>query len=96
MSATISTERLMRFLNAPPETQAAVDRVLMPTEGGDNAPAFIRMFEAAKLLGVSRSTLWRMVKAGRLDRVEIRPGSFRLRRAQLTALAGELKGGAHE
>jgi excisionase family DNA binding protein len=45
------------------------------------------MGAGARLLGVSRATLWRMIRAGRLDKVEVLPGSFRVRRADLEAVA---------
>ncbi len=35
----------------------------------------------------SRATLWRMVKAGGLLKIEVLPGSFRLRRADLESVA---------
>jgi len=46
------------------------------------------MGAGAKLLGVSRATFWRMIKAGRLTKVEVLPDSFRVRRADVEALAG--------
>jgi excisionase family DNA binding protein len=48
-------------------------------------PLLIGMSKAAELLGVSRPTLWRQIKAGRFEKVEILPGSYRLRRADLEA-----------
>jgi len=45
------------------------------------------MSEGANFLGVGRATLWRMIKAGRLEKVELLPGSFRVRRADLEAIA---------
>ena len=39
------------------------------------------------MLNISRATLWRMVNAGRLKKVEILPGSYRLRRADVEAIA---------
>ena len=36
----------------------------------------------------SRATLWRMIKAGALQKIEVLPGSFRLRRADLEAIVG--------
>jgi len=47
------------------------------------------MKAAVKFLGVSRTTLWRMVIDGHLKRVEVLPGSFRLRRADLEAIANK-------
>ena len=50
-------------------------------------PLLLGMTASAKLLGVSRATLWRMIKGGLLQKVEVLPGSFRLRRADLEAVA---------
>ena len=84
-------ERMIKFLQASPEMQAEIDRILegqfparvqMPT-----GPMLLGMTPAAKLLGVSRATLWRIIKAGRLSKVEVLPGSFHIRRADLEALA---------
>ena len=92
-SGTTSNERLMKFLSATPEQQALIDRIL---EGKPEAalaaasgPLLIGMGAGASLLGVSRATLWRMIKAGRLDKVEVLPGSFRVRRADVEAIAGK-------
>lgn len=84
-------ERLLKFLQATPEQQAAIDRILegkmeapRPAPSG---PLLLGMSAAAKLLGVSRPTLWRMVKAGKLSKVEVLPGSFRVRRADIEGIA---------
>ena len=86
MSATTnSNERLMKILQATPEQLAAVDRILagQPLSG----PFLIGMSDAARLLGLSRATLWRMIRAGRLEKVEILRGSHRLRRADVEMIA---------
>lgn len=84
-------ERLLKFLQASPEMQAEIDRILegkvqtrVETSTG---PLLCGMSPGAKFLGVSRATLWRMIKAGRLSKVEILPGSYRVRRADLEAIA---------
>ena len=89
-------ERLLRFLQATPEQQAAIDRIM---EGKmEHAPApvtgplLLGMGAGAKLLGVSRATFWRIIRAGRLTKVEVLPGSFRVRRADVEALACPLAG----
>jgi excisionase family DNA binding protein len=41
---------------------------------------FVGMQEAAELLGVSRQTVWRMVKEGRLVKVPVKRGMMALRR----------------
>lgn len=81
-------ERLIKFLQASPETQSEIDRIL---DGNDPArvdgPLLLGMSQAAKFLGVSRATLWRMIKSGRISKVEVLPGSFRVRRADLESIA---------
>ena len=76
--AVTSNERLLRFLGATAEQQAAIDRILsgqacldpmaaQPPKG----PLLMRVKDAAALLGVHRATIWRLVKAGRLETVEL-------------------------
>ncbi len=52
-----------------------------------DAPLLMGMGDSAKFLGVSRATLWRMVRDGRLAKVEIYHNAFRLRRTDLLDLA---------
>jgi predicted DNA-binding transcriptional regulator AlpA len=86
-----SEDRLKRLFAASPEQMEAIDGILefgvqkkpMATHG----PLLMGMSASAKLLGVSRATLWRMTKAGLLQKIEVLPGSFRLRRADLEAIA---------
>ena len=84
-------ERLLMYLQASPEKQDAIDRILegkVPSRvEAPTGPLLYGMSPAAKYLGVSRATLWRMIKVGRIGRVEVLPGSFRVRRADLEALA---------
>jgi predicted DNA-binding transcriptional regulator AlpA len=84
-------ERLKKLLDASQEQLGAIDGILerripeqMPVHQG---PLLMGMSASAKFLGVSRATLWRMVKAGLLQKVEVLPGSFRLRRVDLEAIA---------
>lgn len=84
-------ERLKKLLDASPEQLGAIDGILerrvtetfSPTQG----PLLLGMSASAKFLGVSRATLWRMIKAGLLQKVEMLPGSFRLRRTDLESVA---------
>jgi hypothetical protein len=58
-------------------------------------PLLLGVGAGAKFLGVSRATLWRAICAGRIGKVELFPGSFRVRREDLVALArGRAKCGA--
>jgi len=63
--------------------ESGVQEKPMVTSG----PLLMGMTASAKLLGVSRATLWRMIKAGLLQKIEVLPGSSRLRRADLEAIA---------
>jgi excisionase family DNA binding protein len=85
------TDRVRQVLDATPEQQVEIDRILSgrPAEILDDGrgPLLLGMGSAAKLLGCSRTTLWRTIEAGRLEKVELLPGSFRIRRADLLALA---------
>ena len=83
-------ERLIRLLQATPEQQAVIDRIL---DGKMEAaprvvtgPLLLPMGKASELLGVSRPTLWRMLNAGRLARVEVLPKTYRVRRSEIEAL----------
>jgi predicted DNA-binding transcriptional regulator AlpA len=91
-----TNERLIKFLQAPPDVLAQIDCILdgkRPTKVGTtaNGPLLMGMGEGARLLGVSRATLWRRIKLGLLERIEILPGSFRVRRADLEAIAAGRK-----
>ncbi len=95
MTGTNSNERLMRFLQATPEQSAAIDRILEgrvapqpAAPAPSSGPLLLGMGAGAKLLGVSRATFWRIINAGKLAKVEVLPGSFRVRRADVEALAG--------
>lgn len=50
-------------------------------------PLLLGPSKAAQLLGVSRSSLWRMIRTGRLPTVEILPGCRRVRRTDVEAVA---------
>ncbi|HOF71960.1 MAG TPA: helix-turn-helix domain-containing protein [Verrucomicrobiota bacterium] len=90
MNGATSNERLMRFLSATPEQQEAIDRILAgkPEAAPEppRGPLLMRVKDAAILLGVHRTTMWRLVKAGRLETVELL-GSLRVRRADVEGIA---------
>ena len=83
-------QRILRLLQASPEQQAAIDRILegklAPEPQPPKGPLLLRVKDAAALLGVHRTTMWRLVKAGRLETVELL-GSLRIRRGDVEALA---------
>jgi predicted DNA-binding transcriptional regulator AlpA len=84
-------ERLKRLLSASTGQLELIDRILESVIFDNTTtmtgPLLMGMSASAKLLGVSRATLWRMINAGILQKVEVLPGSFRLRRADLFAVA---------
>lgn len=100
MTAVNPNERLLKFLQATPEQQAAIDRILEGRLAAEpstaTGPLLLGMGDGAKLLGVSRATFWRIIKAGRLAKVEVLPGSFRVRRADVELLAQGDQAGAKQ
>lgn len=88
---TNNNDRLMRILQATPAQMEIIDKVLngevhstvIPATG----PLLLGMGAGAGFLGVSRATLWRMIRAGKLHKVEVLPGSFRVRRSDLESIA---------
>jgi excisionase family DNA binding protein len=81
---------VIRVLQATPVQQAAIDRILAgkldPAPPVATGPLLLAMGKAAALLGVSRPTLWRMLNARRLNRIEVLPGTYRVRRSEIEAL----------
>src|SRR5262245_51470992 len=91
LMSTNNNERLIKFLQATPEQQAAIDCILagkqpVPIEP-PKGPLLLGMGAAARLLGVSRATLWRMIKVGKISKVEVLRDSYRVRRADIEAIA---------
>ena len=89
---TLTEELMTAALTAPDERKAAALRSLRgevpePPEKKSQGPLLLGMGAGAKFLGVSRATLWRILQAGRLEKVELFPGSFRVRRNDLESLA---------
>ena len=91
MAIQTDNERLIKILQAPPAIQTEIDRILSGDHSarGENSsgPLLLGMSAAAKFLGCSRTTIFRLCRAGRLQKCELMPGSFRIRRADLEALA---------
>jgi excisionase family DNA binding protein len=91
----MSKEELIgKILTATPEQLRAVEQAFTgkptekPADPGDRR--LLTQTQAAAILGVSRMTIFRMVKDGQLDAVELRAGRVRIPSAALTELA---KGG---
>jgi excisionase family DNA binding protein len=82
---------MMKLLQADPGTLAKVDAVLngtateKPTDPGDRR--LLTQTDAAAALGVSRMTIFRMTRDGRLPAVEIRNGRLRIPSQALTFFA---------
>ena len=70
-----TNERLIKLATASPAVLAKVDAVLSGADGATRAPdADCRLCtytEAARLMKVSRPTIYRLVRAGRLDVVPL-------------------------
>lgn len=61
----------------------------LPAPAQSSGPLLLNQREAARLLGISRVTLWRMTKGGIIRTVELSPGNPRYRRDDLEAIARE-------
>ncbi len=94
----LTGELLAAVVAATPDQKEAALKALRGAPGPERGaapvtgPLLMGMSEGAKFLGVSRATLWRVLRAGRIRKVELFPGSFRVRREDLEALAAGQKG----
>lgn len=88
---TLTTEKRMTLLlAATPDTLRRVDRILSGEIEGATDPGDRRLLtiaQAARALNVSRTTIWRLLRDGRLPTVELRPGSRRIPSAAVTEFA---------
>ena len=90
-AAPVDPEKFMHaFLNAGEDRRrdalAVLEgRAVVPSH--KRGPLLMGMGDAAAFLGVSRPTLWRMIQAGKVEKVELFPGSHRVRREDLEDLA---------
>lgn len=91
-NTTIPAELVQALLSAPDDRRDAALRVLrgeIPSaQSHDGSPLLYSVGQAAKRLNVSRSTVWRALRARGIKKVELYPGCERIRRADLEALAG--------
>jgi len=87
----VNNDDLIRSIFSPGATDEAKAKALAVLEGrGDpeipSGPLLLTMGEACKLIPCSRATLWRIIKSGRLPKVEIYPNAYRLRRSDILDL----------
>lgn len=78
----------------PGRPGAAVPRA--SGQGGDTAMELLTFAEVRRLLKVSRSTLYRLIKSGRLPVVYVAPRTPRIRMEDVEALLKPSAGGREE
>lgn len=94
----LTGELLAAVVAATPERKESALKVLRGDPEPERStvqgtgPLLLGMGAASRFLGVSRATLWRVLLAGKIQKVELFPGSFRVRRADLEALAAGKNG----
>lgn len=95
MSDSTANTRLLKMLTASPEQLARIDRILAGEIEGPpppprlTGPLLLNMSRAARLLGVSRHTVWRLMRKGNLKPVEVRSRLVLLRRSDIERLGTE-------
>jgi len=92
MSKTVSNDKLFQAVFTA--TDDAKERALEILEGKESpsendGPLLLSMGATCELMGLSRSSLWRLIKSGRLEKIELHPGSYRIRRADILSLIAE-------
>jgi len=94
-NGNVTNEILTALATASDDRKTAALRALRgeqdPAQRPMTGPLVLGMGAAAKYLGVSRPTLWRMIQAGRLEKVQLFPGSHRIRRADLERICDRPK-----
>ena len=85
-----TTELLQAILSATTDQRLSALRLLKgkATITDAEIPLLYSVTEAAARLNISRCSVWRAIRAGRLKKIELYPGFERLRRADVEALAG--------
>jgi excisionase family DNA binding protein len=88
-------ERMMKILAANPATLAKIDAVLSGMDGGaakaDDDVRLCTFTEAARRLNISRPTVYRLVKLGRLETVPL-DGTNRIRLKSVVDFANGANG----
>lgn len=81
-------ERIKKLLCASPSQLATVDAALANTEPPPPCYRLMTFGEVARQLSVSRTTIWRMVRDGRLPTVQVRENCYRVPEKALRELVG--------
>ncbi len=86
----LTADLLTAFVTATPDQKVRALNVLRgkPSSSHNETPLLYSVTEAAVRLNISRCSVWRAIRAGRLKKIELYPGFERLRRADVEALAG--------
>ena len=98
MNKVENEQIITAVFSATPEAKARALEVLKgneipaPARKVPSGPQLITMGKACELLGCSRTTLWRAVHAGSLQKVELFKNSYRLRLDDVLALANRKEG----
>ena len=80
--------RFAKLLSATPDQLAKIDGVLEGTLSQE--PVSVKLFTlsaAARKTGMSRATIWRMVKGGSIRTVHIRENARRIAESELIRIA---------
>ena len=79
---------MVGLMKARPEQKSHIEHYLFNTVPHElmEKGSLMKIREVGDVLGVSRQTVWRMVKGKRLRQVEILPGTFRIPKADVLAL----------
>ncbi len=96
MEAVTDEQVIKALFGATPERKS---RALLILEGEDipqniDEPLLLTMGEAAKMLGISRTSIWRLTRLGRLQKRELYPNSYRIRKQDVLDLVNG-KGGSN-
>jgi excisionase family DNA binding protein len=89
---TLTEELITAAVTATDDRKAAALKALrgeIAAQPGKiiQGPLLLGVGAAAKFLGVSRGTFWRAMQAGKIRKVELHSGSFRVRKEDLLELA---------
>lgn len=86
-----TNERFLKLATATPEQWAQVDAILegRTAKRNDAEVRLLSVTDAAKMMDISRMTVYRLKKAGRLASVELPGGTERITLASVLALIGK-------